>query len=193
MPTNGNSKWNPAGESPVGPKRSQRARSESCVVAERSVLRSVDSETIGLSIEPRNNGNAGPTVCHQPEGSIAPDRDGEVGSGPPGSERARHVVTDSPGTWEIPSVRRTSRLGSRRPKPRPSRADSVRERSEQGAQDGTGRTSANESVGRQTGKSERRIVPVKRGNRPEGPRGGKGAPAQTRRWRERHWRHRALK
>ena len=37
---------------------------------------------------------------------------------------------------------------------------------------------ANEAVGTNGRKSECSIVPVKRGNHPEGPRGGKGAPDQ---------------
>jgi hypothetical protein len=43
----------PAGESPARPTPSKRAGSESCVVRERSRLRSVDSESAGHVIEPR--------------------------------------------------------------------------------------------------------------------------------------------
>jgi len=64
--------------------------------------------------------------------------------------RARHAREGSPGTWEA------------QPSPPPRGGTAKRRKTKRGGMDG--------------GESEHLIVPMKRGNCPEGPRGGKEVP-----------------
>lgn len=82
----------PAGESPARPKPSEQAGSESCVVRERSRLRSVDSEQTGRVIEPRNATHRGGRrrIRTGRQHRVIPQRkDGSAHRG----QRAGHVCT----------------------------------------------------------------------------------------------------
>ncbi len=94
-----------------------------------------------------------PTLCTERKATRPRwSGDGETSAGPDAAahrgRRPGHVRKGSPGTWEIPT-----------PPP----------------DGGTAERSASERS-RGAGKSECLVLPEKRGNRPEGPRGGKGAP-----------------
>jgi hypothetical protein len=145
----------------------------------RGRLRSVDSEAEGRVKEPRK------ALCRRGRPRNVKGRQHSCAAmawheEPGRGQRARHTATGvPPGTWEIqpsppkkapvrvPADQR-SRLAARGV-PRPQERIG-------GRTGGTARIRATESGRRGGGKSESSIVPLKPGNRPEGPGGGKGAP-----------------
>src|SRR3954469_16371743 len=92
-------------------------------------------------------------------------------------QRAGHVHEGSPGTWEAPSPPRQLPGGRYRvTNSRPSAGAPGGPGSEIRVQSWYRQAKATKRGGTGDGESERPILPVTRGNRPEGPRRGKGAP-----------------
>src|SRR5882724_8279792 len=92
-------------------------------------------------------------------------------------QRAGHVHMGSPGTWEAPSSSRQIPGGRYRvTNSRPAAGVSGGHGSETRMRPGYRQAKATKRGGTGDGDSERLIVPVTRGNRPLGPRRGKGAP-----------------
>src|SRR3954452_14010699 len=91
--------------------------------------------------------------------------------------RTGHAHGGSPGTWEAPSSSRQIPGGRYRvTNSRPVAGASGGHGSETRVRPGYRQAKATKRGVTGGGDSERRIVPVRRGNRPLGPRGGKKAP-----------------
>jgi hypothetical protein len=162
------------------------AASESCVGTGRPVRRSVDSEPSGRVIEPRKpafrGSRHGFITCG---GAEAPKWPGaEV---PPGSKSAarRQGLVQEPGRSHRlrgkyaggpAAIKGHSQAPGARPPVRARRRTPPRYR----------RAKENEArAGGTLGSRSASIVPRKRGNRPEGPRGGKRGVGTRNCWRER--------
>ena len=145
----------------------------------RPPLRSVDSQIKRRVIEPRNFLVVSPRLG-QSRGPRQALRTWSHQRCPvtPGSESRANDHEGSPGTWEtLPSPsstagRRYRLTNSRLIRGPASGADGDERRTQRWYRQAK-ETKRGEKGGRE---SERLIVPMKRGNRPEGPRGGKGVP-----------------
>ena len=161
----------------------------------RPASRSVDSECVGRGNQPREIEIGEPTSWHQRKAtSSAPYRPG-VG-GPPGCKSPGHAHKGvRPGTWENPTISAVQfRVGSGRPKVQ---AHSHRASATCGSKS-AGDTAVPPSEGNEarrdgSGRLSTPIVPRKRGNHPEGPRGGKRGVGSRNRWRERWQGRRTLR
>lgn len=95
---------------------------------------------------------------------------------PPGSESRARTHGGPPGTWEILSFPSTNPDGAAGDQPLVCGSRARAHGSEQRAQRRYRGAKATKRPGTDGRKSERLIVPRKRGNQPKGPRGGKEAP-----------------
>ena len=128
-------------------------------------------------IEPRNETDCGGRRGFLSGGST------EVPQSPgtealPGSKSTAYTYGGSPGTWEVlPPLSHQSGRAPEQQEPRPhfGALDTVGERRER-ARDGKRRAKATKRGGKGGRKSELSTVPVKQGNQPEGPCGGRGEP-----------------
>src|SRR5271157_3793785 len=159
-------------------KAGPAARSESCVVVGRPILRSVDSEVKGCVIEPRKYKPLGAFVLDTGGGRVRQLTHGPLSlPDPAGVEEHGQWPPGFPGNLRDPDVSivnpdgETGTDNSLAPggtpttegsKPRAKMMVSAREEIERVEKDG--------------GESERPVVSLKRGNHPEGPRGEKGTP-----------------
>jgi hypothetical protein len=167
------------------------AGSESCVVVGRPALRSVDSERVSRVMEPRKAAIEGAGTLELVLGSIGAPQ-GLGAEIPPGSESEantkgfiqepgrphclRGILPEGPPAIKGPGSRA---LGV----PPPARA-------KEGRHHGTAERRQRSEVGGAMGSRSALIVPRKRGNRPEGPCGGKGGAGTRDRWRARSRKHR---
>jgi len=113
------------------------------------------------------------------EGSIESPFNGQAYSIPPGSKSRACAYRGSPGTWEIPlSPVDIIRMGATRNTQPPARDVRARRRAERRQAHGRYRPpKATKGGGTDSGKSEHRIVLLKRGNSARGrPRGRKAMP-----------------
>jgi hypothetical protein len=145
------------------------------VAVEQFTLRSVDSECAGRGIEPRNCAHRGSRHCpisgRQDQSAVVAERRGPAGVGEHGT-----YIMGSPGTWEILSSPSESRLWESGKQSRARGGCAFHRGSELKAQRRYCETKGTKRRGKGGRKSECFILPWKRGTKPEGPCGGKGAP-----------------
>ena len=171
-------RWNPAGGSILSGKAWPAAGSESCVVAESSVLRSVDSGCAGRAIEPRKKRVAGADAVRKAEGRTdAPQsawREGPAGVIEQGTHTGVLQELERPGRFHPKRV--AWGIARRRAEaPGPSTWPVSSRGAKYAGVDGTDKRRKTKRVGMSDRESEHSIVPVKQGNPSLGrPCRGKG-------------------
>ena len=178
------------GESPTRPRASHPAGSESCVDQGRPWLRSVDSERAGRATEPRNQAIVVADGFETPEGNtgtaVRARRARPTGVG----ERGTYArVLQEPGRSRCLPVTTAKGVAVNFLQACGRRATRPWERNKR-AQRGTVARAKAKRGGTDVGKSERRVLPRKRGNQAKGPRGGKHGASSWNRRRERCPEHR---
>ena len=171
-------RYDPAGGSSPPDQGWQPVGNESCVVRGRPRLRSVDSECRSRVIEPRKKPLGEPALSARWSATGAFCE--AMRAHPPGvCERGNCTrVLQEPGRSvhlrrEIPVGHPGYQaLGSGRP-PRAADRRKTQEARRRRAADGTFKRRKRSAEGRVSRSRSACMVPVKRGNRPEGPRGGK--------------------
>ena len=165
--------WSPAGESPAQPKPSRQVGSESCVVPGRPKPRSVDSELCGPCHWTSKGSHSGAEGSSFHAGSTDSPRYGKWKSARRG-RRARQASDGLPRNLGAPTVSAPYGVGGCRSPSWPLGVATRAQRSEEEAQRGTVELRDNQGeAGRAVGSRSTPILPVKQGNRPEGPCGGK--------------------
>ena len=126
------------------------------------------------------------------EGSISVPQVGLAQGTPPGSESGACAHRGSPGTWETSSFPRSNTASARRRHGPGPRGAGWLPTGTNEHPTGVLAAKATEPSGTSEEESEQPIVPLKPGNLPEGPGGGKGLPGTRNRRRDRWQGHRPL-